>query len=325
MSSTCQNAWLAFEVPAFGRRVEEARGALAELVDHAAVDLLLGLEADLVLVELAARAHDVLGGDVGVHWGALQHGTLLCGMTTGDPARNNPPMTIKLNHTIVHSLDPRAAAEFYSALFGLPAPEPFGPFLDVVTANEVTLAFLSADGMEIQMQHYAFLVSEKEFDQIFGRIQEQGLSTGPIPDRSRRARSTTTSAAAASTSRTRAATCSRSSPSPTESFPSELRLRVERRRRRHRAVYAARRRLAAARRALQGREDRGADQREPGQALPGRRGAQQAFHRVRLCASIARAARSSSSAPRRSPRAFRTSRTTAPGAGCSAPRTAPTW
>ena len=83
-------------------------------------------------------------------------------------------MAIKLNHTIVHSLDPRAAAGFYSDLFGLPAPKPFGPFLDVVTANEVTLAFLSADGMEIQMQHYAFLVSEKEFDQIFGRLKKRG-------------------------------------------------------------------------------------------------------------------------------------------------------
>jgi catechol 2,3-dioxygenase-like lactoylglutathione lyase family enzyme len=84
-------------------------------------------------------------------------------------------MTVKLNHTIVHSLDPRAAAEFYSAVFGLPSPEPFGPFLDVVTANEVTLAFLSAEGMEIQAQHYAFLVSEQEFDQIFGRVKQRGL------------------------------------------------------------------------------------------------------------------------------------------------------
>jgi catechol 2,3-dioxygenase-like lactoylglutathione lyase family enzyme len=84
-------------------------------------------------------------------------------------------MTIKLNHTIVHSKDPRAAADFFAALFGLPAPKPFGPFLDVEVGNEVTLAFLDADGMEIQMQHYAFLVSEKEFDQIFGRIKERKL------------------------------------------------------------------------------------------------------------------------------------------------------
>ena len=80
-------------------------------------------------------------------------------------------VTVKLNHTIVHSRDPRAAADWFASVFGLPKPRPFGPFLDVEVGNEVTLAFLDADGMEIQVQHYAFLVSEQEFDQIFGRIQ----------------------------------------------------------------------------------------------------------------------------------------------------------
>jgi catechol 2,3-dioxygenase-like lactoylglutathione lyase family enzyme len=84
-------------------------------------------------------------------------------------------MTIKLNHTIVHSKDPRAAANFFIEVFGLGKPVPFGPFLDVEVGNEVTLAFLDADDMEIQIQHYAFLVSEQEFDQIFGRIKERGL------------------------------------------------------------------------------------------------------------------------------------------------------
>jgi catechol 2,3-dioxygenase-like lactoylglutathione lyase family enzyme len=86
-----------------------------------------------------------------------------------------PAMAVKLNHTIVHSKDPRAAAQWFATLFGLPAPEPFGPFFDVNVANEVTLAFLDAEGMEIQLQHYAFLVSEAEFDQIFGRVKEQGM------------------------------------------------------------------------------------------------------------------------------------------------------
>jgi len=80
-------------------------------------------------------------------------------------------VTVKLNHTIVHSRDPRAAADWFASVFGLPKPRPFGPFLDVEVGNEVTLAFLDADGMEIRLQHYAFLVSEQEFDQIFGRIQ----------------------------------------------------------------------------------------------------------------------------------------------------------
>jgi catechol 2,3-dioxygenase-like lactoylglutathione lyase family enzyme len=84
-------------------------------------------------------------------------------------------MTIKLNHTIVHSDDKRAAAKFFTELFGLPAAKAFGPFLDVEVGNEVTLAFMDADGLEVQTQHYAFLVSETEFDTIFGRIEARRL------------------------------------------------------------------------------------------------------------------------------------------------------
>jgi len=92
-------------------------------------------------------------------------------------------MTIKLNHTIVHSRDPRASADFLTSLFGLPPAVPFGPFLGVQVANEVTLDFLDAEGMEVQMQHYAFLVGEEEFDQIFGRIRERGLEHWADPGR----------------------------------------------------------------------------------------------------------------------------------------------
>jgi catechol 2,3-dioxygenase-like lactoylglutathione lyase family enzyme len=97
-------------------------------------------------------------------------------------------MAIKLNHTIVHSLDQRVAAAFFAELFGRPAPVPFGPFLGVQVDNEVTLDFLNADGMEIQMQHYAFLVSDAEFDQIFGRIQARGLGYWADPGRTQAGR-----------------------------------------------------------------------------------------------------------------------------------------
>ena len=83
-------------------------------------------------------------------------------------------MAIKLNHTIVHARDKRASAEFVSGILGLGPPVPFGPFLGVQTANEVTLDFLETDE-EIQTQHYAFLVSEAEFDEIFGRIRSRQL------------------------------------------------------------------------------------------------------------------------------------------------------
>ena len=91
-------------------------------------------------------------------------------------------MTVKLNHTIVHARDQRAAAEFYSSVFGLGKPVPFGPFLDVETANEVTLAILETDE-KFEAQHYAFLVSEAEFDQIFGRVKARGLAYWADPGR----------------------------------------------------------------------------------------------------------------------------------------------
>jgi catechol 2,3-dioxygenase-like lactoylglutathione lyase family enzyme len=92
-----------------------------------------------------------------------------------DSSTGHDVMTIELNHTIVYSRDKRASSDFLANLFGLPAPAAWGPFLAIEAANHVTLDFLDADG-EIAPQHYCFLVGEEEFDQIFGRIQEQGLS-----------------------------------------------------------------------------------------------------------------------------------------------------
>jgi catechol 2,3-dioxygenase-like lactoylglutathione lyase family enzyme len=83
-------------------------------------------------------------------------------------------MAVLLNHTIVASRDKKASAEFLSEILGLPAPKAFGPFLGVETGNEVTLDFMDAGG-DITVQHYAFIVSEAEFDEIFGRIKAKGL------------------------------------------------------------------------------------------------------------------------------------------------------
>lgn len=90
-------------------------------------------------------------------------------------------MAVQLNHTIVLSRDKRASAEFLSQVMGLPAPTPFGPFLVVQADNAVSLDFVEAGG-PIGAQHYAFLVSEQEFDAIFGRVRERGLPywAGPM-------------------------------------------------------------------------------------------------------------------------------------------------
>jgi catechol 2,3-dioxygenase-like lactoylglutathione lyase family enzyme len=79
-----------------------------------------------------------------------------------------------LNHTIVHAKDAAASARFLSEVLGLPPPRRFGPFVVVDADNGVSLDFLSTDESFL-VEHYAFLVSEAEFDQIFGRIQARGL------------------------------------------------------------------------------------------------------------------------------------------------------
>src|ERR1043165_7226138 len=83
-------------------------------------------------------------------------------------------MTISLNNHIVWCRDQRVSSQFLTDLFDLPAPVAWGPFLIVDLANGVSLDYHEAEG-EIASQHYAFLVGEDEFDQIFGRIVEQGV------------------------------------------------------------------------------------------------------------------------------------------------------
>ena len=84
-------------------------------------------------------------------------------------------MTVQLNHTIVESTDKREAATFFAEILGLPEPEAYGPFLVLQTGNDVSLDFVDAAG-PVHPQHYAFLVGEAEFDDIFGRIKERHLA-----------------------------------------------------------------------------------------------------------------------------------------------------
>ena len=85
-------------------------------------------------------------------------------------------MSIQLNHTIVASRDKAAAAEFVAGILGLKVGPPFGPFLPVETANGVTLDFMDAGPTQVVSQHYAFLVSEEDFDAIFARIEAADLT-----------------------------------------------------------------------------------------------------------------------------------------------------
>ena len=92
-------------------------------------------------------------------------------------------MSVELNHTIVHVQDRAASARFMSEVFGFAEPEAFGPFLVVRTANGVSLDYMETQ-TPIHPQHYAFLVSETEFDGIFGRVKAAGLPYWADPMRS---------------------------------------------------------------------------------------------------------------------------------------------
>lgn len=83
-------------------------------------------------------------------------------------------MTIQLNHTIVAAHDKNASAAFLSNVLGIEPPTVLGHFT-AVQVGDTSLDYMSADG-EITPQHYAFLVSESEFDDIFARILDRGMA-----------------------------------------------------------------------------------------------------------------------------------------------------
>ena len=93
-------------------------------------------------------------------------------------------MAIHFNHTILAARDSRASATFLAEMLGLPAPKRWGPFEVVTTANGANLDYMESGGV-IAPQHYAFLTSDEEFDQILGRIRHRNLPYWADPGRKR--------------------------------------------------------------------------------------------------------------------------------------------
>jgi catechol 2,3-dioxygenase-like lactoylglutathione lyase family enzyme len=92
-----------------------------------------------------------------------------------------------LDHTIVTAHDNDRSARFVADLLGLAAPVTLGPFSIVRVGQVTTLDFVEIDG-PVTSQHYAFLVTEDEFDEIFGRIRAQHLPYWADPSRDDRDR-----------------------------------------------------------------------------------------------------------------------------------------
>jgi catechol 2,3-dioxygenase-like lactoylglutathione lyase family enzyme len=82
-------------------------------------------------------------------------------------------VSVQLNHTIVWCRDKQRSSAFLTEILGLPDPTPLGPMLVVQLGNSVSLDFYDND--EVSLQHYAFLINEDEFDQVFDRIRARGL------------------------------------------------------------------------------------------------------------------------------------------------------
>ena len=86
-----------------------------------------------------------------------------------------------LNHIIIPAKDKDTSAEFLAGILGV-KPEPqWGPFRPVQTSNGVTLYFV--DSKDVRTQHYAFLVSDSEFDASFAKVKKAGLKYYAGPHR----------------------------------------------------------------------------------------------------------------------------------------------
>jgi catechol 2,3-dioxygenase-like lactoylglutathione lyase family enzyme len=88
-------------------------------------------------------------------------------------------MAIILNHTMVPAHDKEASARFFTDIFGLKYERSAGHFAPVRVNETLTLDFDNANNFDIH--HYAFHVSDAEFDAIFNRVHAAGIPFGSDP------------------------------------------------------------------------------------------------------------------------------------------------
>jgi catechol 2,3-dioxygenase-like lactoylglutathione lyase family enzyme len=88
-------------------------------------------------------------------------------------------MPIVLDHTIVPAKDKFASAKFFAEIFGLNVKPGEGYFAQVQINDSLTFDF--ADEPKPQSHHYAFHISEAEFEAIFGRLKAKALPYGSAP------------------------------------------------------------------------------------------------------------------------------------------------
>ena len=87
-------------------------------------------------------------------------------------------MAVQLDHTIVPAHDKEASARFMAGILGVEYTGLHGHFAPVRVGH---IAFDFDNRETFTGNHYAFLVTEEEFDGIFGRIQASGFKYGSEP------------------------------------------------------------------------------------------------------------------------------------------------
>ncbi len=92
-------------------------------------------------------------------------------------------MAVILDHTIVSARNKEETAQFLAEILNLPEPVCWGHFA-IVQVGELSIDFVDTKD-EIQSRHFAFKVSEEEFDEIFARIQGKQLQYWADPAKSR--------------------------------------------------------------------------------------------------------------------------------------------
>jgi len=88
-------------------------------------------------------------------------------------------MPLTLNHTIVPSHSKEESARFFARIFGLNYTGPAGHFAQVRVNGDLAFDWDNRDKFE--SHHYAFVVSDPEFDSIFGRLKDEGVTYGSGP------------------------------------------------------------------------------------------------------------------------------------------------
>src|SRR6184192_4497189 len=85
--------------------------------------------------------------------------------------RGTGSMAIILNHTIVPARGKVVSARFFSKIFGLSFDENAVGYFAPVQVNETLTLDFHDDVDRFDIHHYAFHVSDAEFDAIFKRVQ----------------------------------------------------------------------------------------------------------------------------------------------------------